>query len=190
MFTQSLNRFLPAICIALAVQIASLTSAQAQDTYLVQPGDELAVSVWKEPDLTGDIVVHPDGTFAMPLIGMIRASGRTTSEVQAEIKENLQKYIPEPIVTIGLKQSVGRRIYVIGQVNAPGSFTVTQPTDVMQALSLAQGMTPYAAGNKIRILRRTGDTQEAIGFRYSDVEKGEKLGQNIVLKNGDVVVVP
>ncbi len=165
-------------------------AVHAQAQYQIQPGDSLHVSVWKEPDLSSEVLVHPDGTFAVPLAGTIAASGRTTPEVEQSIAEALVRFIPDPIVTVSLRESVGRKVYVIGQVNAPGAYTVNQPTDVMQALSLAEGMTAYASENKIKILRRNGETQVAIGFRYGDVEKGEDLEQNILLKDGDVVVVP
>ncbi len=165
-------------------------SAFAQSAYQVQPGDVLTVSVWKEPELTGDVTVHPDGTFSVPLIGAIQASGRTIKEIQSDASNNLRQFIPEPVVTIGLRTSVGKQIYVLGQVNVPGVFTVTKPTDVMQSLALAQGMTSYASANKIRILRRADGKQTAIRFHYGDVEKGENLEQNILLQDGDTVVVP
>ena len=162
----------------------------AQEPYLIQPGDTLVVSVWQEPDLTGEVVVHPDGTFSVPLAGSIQASGRSTLDVEQTVAEKLTKFVPDPIVTVGLEETVGRTVYVIGQVNEPGAFNVSQPIDVMQALSLAEGMTAYASENKIKILRRTGDTQNAIDFRYGDVEKGRDLEQNILLEDGDIVVVP
>jgi len=166
------------------------TFSFAQAAYLVQPGDTLLISVWKEPDLTGPVVVHPDGTFGMPLIGQITASGRSSLQIRDEIASKLNKFIPESVVTVGLQETVGSSIYVIGQVNRPGVFVVKQPTDVMQALSLAQGMTAYASKNKIKILKRENGVQKATGFRYGDVAKGTNLEQNILLQNGDVVVVP
>ncbi len=166
------------------------TFSVAQSTYLVQPGDTLQISVWKEPDLTGPVTVHPDGTFTMPLIGQIAASKRTSVQIGDEITEKLIKFVPDAVVSVGLQDTVGSSIYVIGQVNRPGVFVVKQPTDVMQALSLAQGMTAYASKNKIKILRRENGEQKATGFRYGDVAKGSSLEQNILLQNGDVVVVP
>jgi polysaccharide export outer membrane protein len=173
----------------ISLGLVSLPSL-AQAPYLIQPGDTLMVSVWQEPDLTGEVVVHPDGTFAIPLAGSIRASGRTTLKVQESVSEKLTRFVPDPIVTVGLQETVGRTVYVIGQVNAPGAYNVGQPIDVMQALSLAEGMTAYASENKIKILRRMKDKQDAIGFRYGDVEKGRNLEQNILLEDGDIVVVP
>jgi polysaccharide export outer membrane protein len=91
---------------------------------------------------------------------------------------------------VTVKAAVGNRIYVIGKVNKPGDFALTGPLDVMQALSLAGGATPFAHTNDIRILRRDGNRQVTLRFRYGDVERGKKLDQNIVLQNGDTVVVP
>ena len=162
----------------------------AQSKYLVQPNDVLNILVWKEPDLSNEVTVHPDGTFTAPLVGEVQASGRTISDIQADVAKNLNKFIPDPVVTISLEQHVENHVYVIGQVNAPGVFAVDKLPDVMQALSLAGGMTAFASLNKIRILRRNNSGQTAIPFRYSDVAKGQKLEQNIVLKDGDVIVVP
>ena len=186
------ERMISYLLLMLVLSAVSTESVLAQNPYRIQPGDTLSVSVWKEPELTGDVIVHPDGTFTIPLVGEVRASNRPISEIREDVTKRLERYMSEPIVTIGLRSNIGKKIYIIGQVNSPGAYTVNQPTDVMQALSLASGMTPYAAVNKIRILRRNnnGDEQIAIRFRYGDVAKGENLDQNILLQNGDVVVVP
>jgi polysaccharide export outer membrane protein len=110
--------------------------------------------------------------------------------VRATIDERLRKFIPDPEVTVALKAASGNQIYVIGNVNRPGQYPVNRPLDVMQALSLAGGTTPFAALNGIHVLRRNGARQESIAFRYEDVERGRHLEQNIVLRGGDTVVVP
>lgn len=185
-----LCRFNILLASVIFLALGSTTVVHAQSSYTVQPGDVLSVSVWKEPELSGDVTVHPDGMFSIALIGTIQASNRTIEAIQHDAIKNLSKYIPDPVVTIGLRTSVGKQVYVLGQVNTPGVFTVSKPTDVMQALSLAQGMTSYASANKIRILRRTNGKQVAIDFRYGDIEKGKNLAQNIILQDGDTVVVP
>ncbi len=185
-----LCRFNILLASVIFLALGSTAVVHAQSSYTVQPGDVLSVSVWKEPELSGDVTVHPDGMFSIALIGTIQASNRTIEAIQHDAIKNLSKYIPDPVVTIGLRTSVGKQVYVLGQVNTPGVFTVSKPTDVMQALSLAQGMTSYAAANKIRILRRTNGKQVAIDFRYGDIEKGKNLEQNIILQDGDTVVVP
>ncbi|MFA7387178.1 MAG: SLBB domain-containing protein, partial [Thiohalobacteraceae bacterium] len=107
-----------------------------------------------------------------------------------EIAGQLKRYIPDPSVTVAIMQLSGNKVYVIGKVNRPGEFVATRQVDVVQALSMAGGMTPYAAVNKIHILRRTGNKQSAIPFAYGDIEKGQDLEQNVLLRAGDVVVVP
>ena len=176
------------LLVALAVRAAD--SASGSPGYGVQPGDVLSISVWKEDDLKGDVLVRPDGGISFPLVGDIRAQGRTVEQIRQELISKIQKYIPDPIVTVQVKQIVGNNIYVIGKVNKPGAFILSQGIDVMQALSIAGGTTTFASLNKIIVLRRENSKQVAIPFRYGDVESGEHLEQNIMLQSGDVVVVP
>ncbi len=172
-------------------------SAQEQDplaeskAYLVQPGDILEISVWKEEGLQQEVLVRPDGGLSFPLAGDFKAQGKSLVEIQKIISERLSQFIADPVITVSAQQLLGNRIYVIGKVNKPGEYIVNRYVDVMQALSMAAGMTPFSAVNDIKILRRDKDgKQQAIEFRYGDVEDGDDLEQNIILKNGDVVVVP
>ncbi len=158
--------------------------------YRVLPGDILDISVWKEQDLTQEVLVRPDGGFSFPLAGDVSATGKTVEQVRQELVSRIGKYIPDPVVTVALKQINGNTVYVLGKVNRPGEFVVRGHLDVMQALAMAGGTTPFAALNDINILRRTNGQQIAIPFRYGDVEDGRDLKQNIILKSGDIVVVP
>jgi polysaccharide export outer membrane protein len=158
--------------------------------YRVQAGDSLAISVWKETDLQAEVIVRPDGGFSFPLAGDIAAADHTIDEIRAVLSDRLSKFITDPVVTVALKQTTGNRVYVVGKVNKPGEFLIAGPTDVMQAISLAGGATPFASLNDIRIIRRDEGEQKAIPFRYHDVEDGRRLEQNIVLHSGDTVVVP
>jgi len=164
--------------------------AIAADDYHVLPGDILEVSVWREENLDKQILVRPDGGFSFPLAGEIQAEGKSVVDVRDELAQRLEKFIPDPAVNVSVAQIVGNKVYVLGKVATPGAFIMNHDIDVMQALSIAGGTTTFAALNKIRILRREGDRQIAITFRYAEVEKGENLEQNIILKTGDVVVVP
>jgi len=159
-------------------------------TYTVQPADILEISVWKEEDLQREVLVRPDGGISFPLVGDIKAQGKSVEQIRSEVVTKLKKYIPDPVVTVVVKQILGNRIYVIGKVNRPGEFVVGRYVDVMQALSMAGGASTFASLNDIKILRRIGNKQTAIPFRYSDIEKGRNLDQNIILQDGDVVVVP
>ena len=157
---------------------------------MVKPGDGLEISVWKEPDLQGPVLVTPDGSFSFPLVGQVDARGKTVSELQQVITERLAKFISDPVVTVSVREIRGNKVYVIGQVNRPGEFIVNPRVDVMQALSMAGGTTPFAALGDIIILRRTDKGKTALPFRYNDVVRGKRLEQNIDLQSGDVVVVP
>ena len=165
-------------------------AAATADSYLLQPGDVLQVSVWKESELAGEAVIRPDGGMSFPLAGDLQAAGRTVDQLRGELETRLRRLVPEAAVFVTMKAPQGNRVYVIGKVNKPGDFMLNRPTDVMQALSLAAGTTPFADLNDIRVLRRVGSRQVAIPFRYSEVERGRNLEQNIVLQGGDTVVVP
>jgi polysaccharide export outer membrane protein len=181
-----MRRFLVAVLI---LSWSAAAVAAENNNYTLNPGDVLDISVWREEDLQRQVLLLPDGTISFPLAGRISAAGRTTGEVQEEITQRLDKYIPDAVVTVSVLNVSGNKIYVIGAVNNPGEFQVVQPTNVMQALSLAGGLTPFAGEDSIKILRREGDQELAFPFHYSDVKRGEELNMNIPLKSGDVIVV-
>jgi polysaccharide export outer membrane protein len=158
--------------------------------YHLQPGDVLTVSVWKETELQTEVLVRPDGGISFPLAGDVDAVGKTVEEVRTVLVDRLKRYIPNPVVTVAVKQINGNRIYVVGRVNHAGDFPLSSPLDVMQAIALAGGTTPYAAINDIVILRRQNGGQQALHFHYSDVARGRDLSQNVLLQGGDTVVVP
>jgi polysaccharide biosynthesis/export protein len=174
------------------VALTALGVAYADEPlYTVKAGDTLAISVWKEPDLTSNaVLVRPDGTFSFPLVGQIDAHGKGVQELQGLITERLRKYLADPVVTVSVQEVKGNKIYVIGQVTKPGDFVVNPGVNVMQALSMAGGGTAFASLNNILILRRGATGQVAIPFHYNDVIHGKDLEQNVQLQAGDVVVVP
>lgn len=158
--------------------------------YAIQPGDLLEISVWKEKDLQRELLVRPDGGVSFPLIGDVDARGKTVAQLREEVGQRLSRYIPDANVTVVVRQTGGHKFYVVGKVNRPGEFAAARSVTVMQALSVAGGLTPFAAGRRIVILRRVNGVETAIPFRYGQVESGDHLEQNITLQSGDVVVVP
>ena len=154
------------------------------------PGDVVQISVWKETDLQSDVLIRPDGGFSFPLVGDFVATGKTIDELRAEVTLRIQQFVPDAVVNISLKQPQGHRVYVVGRVQRPGEYLAVRPLDVMQALSMAGGATPFASLNRIKVLRRVDGKQQAYKFRYSDIEGGQSLEQNMVLQGGDIVVVP
>jgi polysaccharide export outer membrane protein len=158
--------------------------------YEVQPSDRLQVSVWREPELTQEVIVRPDGAFSFPIVGEVNAVGKTVEELRRELVQQLSRVIPDAVVTVSVVEIRGNKIYVIGQVNQPGEFIVNPRVDVMQALSLAGGTTPFAATADMFVLRRDNEQQRRLPFNYDSVLRGRDLEQNILLRSGDVVVVP
>lgn len=159
-------------------------------TYRAGPEDVLEISVWKEEGLRKEVLVRPDGGLSYPLIGEIQAAGRSIVEIQGEVAKRLEKFIPDPVVSVAILKIGSQRVYVIGKVQKPGEFPVGRYVDVLQALSMAGGLTPFADANSIRVMRRDGDKQVVLPFEYNRVVRGDKLEQNVQLRAGDVVVVP
>jgi len=165
--------------------------ACAQEThYQIGPGDILEISVWKDESLSRELVVPPDGILSFPLVGDINTSSMTVDKLRKKVTQMLVDYVPDATVTVILKQLGSLSAYVIGKVNKPGQFSITMDTTVMQLLSKAEGLNPYAAEDKIHILRHKNNTTVRIPFNYSAVIKGQMLEQNIVIQRGDVIVVP
>lgn len=158
--------------------------------YKIIPGDVLQITVWKEEELNQEVLVLNDGTINFPLIGTIEAQGKTTGELQDTIKAKLSNLIPDASVTVAVKAALGHTVSVIGQVTKPGELVMGHDLTVMQALSQAGGLTPYADDGRIIILRREHGQESSIPFPYDDVIHGDELDKDIVLRPGDVVVVP
>jgi polysaccharide biosynthesis/export protein len=170
--------------------LAGPAAAQVVPPYTLNAGDILNISVWKEEGLDREVVVLPDGMISFPLAGHIRAAGMTPADLQVLIATRLVPYISNPIVSVSVKQTAGNFVYVVGQVRRPGAFPLAGVVDVMQALSIAGGLTPFASESRIVILRKDGDRQSSFPFRYDRVQGGQGLDSNISLRPGDVIVVP
>lgn len=158
--------------------------------YLIGPEDALDIAVWKDETLKAATLVRPDGGISFPLAGDFIVAGLTASQVRDELVRRLEKFIPEPVVTVSVVRVASYRIYVIGRVNKPGDFQAGRNIDVLQALSIAGGMTPFASEDGIRIIRKVDGKTVSIPFQYSRIRKGGDLSQNITLKSGDVLLVP
>jgi polysaccharide export outer membrane protein len=165
--------------------------ALANDDYRLNPGDKLQIDVWQEENLKTQVVVLPDGTISFPLVGHVPGAGHTTKELRDLLVQQLSQFIPNPEVNVTLLAAEGNVVYIIGQVAKPGAYVMTRPLDVMQALSMAGGLTEFAGRNDIRILRReAGGRSKTLPFSYGEVEDGEGLESNIILQCGDTVIVP
>ena len=159
-------------------------------SYLIGPGDVLGIEVWKDPSLTRTVVVLPDGKIIFPLIGEVVVGGRPVSAVKKEIEERLARYVPEPVLTLEVKQSNSLFVYVLGRVNTPGRSLLSTNVNVLQALATAGGLNPFAKRDEIRIFRFENGKTTIIPFDYDEVTAGKGLERNVELQRGDVVFVP
>jgi len=172
------------------VETSTFVTAQEEGDYIIGPGDVLDISVWKDEALTRSCVVRPDGFISFPLIGDVRASGKTSQQLKLEMERRLIRYVPGLTLSLEIKQINSMIVYVIGKVNIPGRFVVNANIDVLQALSTAGGLNPFAKENDIKIFRKDKDETTIFPFQYDKVVDGKRLEQNIQLNRGDIVVVP
>lgn len=167
----------------------------APSEFLLGPEDVLTVTIWKNQDLSREVVVRPDGMISMPLVGDIQATGLTANLLAKRIAERLTEYLASPIVFVQVKDVNSYYIYVLGEVAKPGKYSLKSYANVMQGISLAGGFTAYAKKNKIKVLRVSADGpggkhQIEIPVQYDDILKGNAVPGNFFLRIGDVIVVP
>ncbi len=194
------NWFLFAVLVAGATgcvgdQVNYKVEMVAPSEFLLGPEDVLNVTIWKNQDLSREVVVRPDGMISMPLVGDIQATGLTANLLAKRIAERLTEYLASPIVFVQVKDVNSYFIYVMGEVAKPGKYSLKSYANVMQGISLAGGFTPYAKKNKIKVLRVSADGpngkhQVEIPVQYDEILKGNAVPGNFFLRIGDVIVVP
>jgi polysaccharide biosynthesis/export protein len=158
--------------------------------YHIGPQDVLQIDVWKEPEISRVIPVRPDGKISLPLINDIQAAGLTSMQLATSIRDGLTKYLTSPQVTVSVKEINSRRIYITGEATRSGAIPLLPNMTVLQALSSAGGFTPFARLKNIYVLRVENGQQVKYPFNYKEVVKGNKPEQNILLRPGDIIVVP
>ncbi len=183
------------LCCVLALQTAGAQEkagsvAPPETLYVIQPNDLLEIFVWKEPDLTRKVLVRPDGCISLPLVQDLEAAGANPTELKSRIEARLKEYLPAPNVTVLVEAIQSYRVYAVGKVQKPGSIIVEKPITVLQALSLAGGFQDYAKDAEIAVIRTVGSKNTVFGFNYKEVIRGRNPEQNILLRSGDVFVVP
>ena len=180
----------PAVEVAPPQEPAPNPGPQLKD-YRIGPGDALGVLFWREKELSGEVVVRPDGLITLPVLNEVPAAGLTTEELRTRVIERSMKFMTQaPIVSIVVRQINSRTVYITGKVNRPGPYPIYGPMRVLQLISLAGGLAEFADSSKILIVRSENDKQTSFLFNYKDVVKKAALAQNIALQPGDTVVVP
>ena len=159
-------------------------------SYRIGEQDALTITVWKEKDMSGSVVVRPDGKITVPLVGELKVVGMTPLQLQLILAEDLEPFIKVPKVTVAVAEIRSRKVYVIGHTAREGPFMINSSTTVLQLIAQAGGVKDFAKRKKIYILRVHGTEQTRIPFNYDDVIKGKHPEQNVLLEPGDTMVVP
>jgi len=168
----------------------NLTDYQQDQVYVLGCGDRVSIKVWGKDNLNTDAIVRPDGNISFPLIGDIQARGLRVEDLKEELNKRLRDYIFEPSVSVTVVDIKSQKIYILGEVSRPGEHDLIGPTDVLRAIAMAGGFTIYAKKDKIQIIRTEGNEKIKIKFNYDQVIRGINLNQNIMLRPGDVIIVP
>jgi polysaccharide export outer membrane protein len=158
--------------------------------YVIGPGDVLGVVFWRQPELSGDVAVRPDGKISLPLINEVDAAGLTPEALRVRVTEAAKKYVTDPTATVVVRQINSRRVFITGMVAKPGPYPLYQTTTVLQLIATAGGVLEFADASNVVIVRHEGDRQMTFEFNYKDVSRRKNLWQNIELKPGDTVIVP
>jgi polysaccharide export outer membrane protein len=165
----------------------------AQDVssdYVIGPTDVLGIVFWGDRDLTSDVTVRPDGKISLPLLNDVVAAGSTPDQLRLRLTEEAKRYVQAPVVTVVVRQVNNNRAFITGQIAHPGPYVLAGPTTVLQLIATAGGFTEFADRKHVLITRIQNGNQVSFAFSYDDVIKRRALGQNILLKAGDTVVVP
>jgi polysaccharide export outer membrane protein len=169
---------------------AQAAAVEQGSSYLIGANDLLNIYVWKETELTQDVIVTPDGKITFPLIGEVVAAGQTVTQLRDAITEKLQKFVTAPEVTVIVKETRSRVVYTIGKVTRPGPYPLAPDMTVIQGLSAAGGFAEWGDTKHVLIIRREGGKETQFKFNYNEYTSGDNMGQNILLKPGDTIVVP
>ncbi len=161
------------------------------EEFVIGTGDVLAINVWKETEVSRVVPVRSDGRISLPLVGELQAGGRTPKQLEAEITTKLKDYVSEPEVTVIVQEIKSQKFNVLGMVMKPGSYVLTNPTTILDAIAMAGGFRDFAKQKDVYVLRRAADGNQArLPFNYKDVVKGHNSTQNIALQTNDTIVVP
>jgi polysaccharide biosynthesis/export protein len=164
---------------------------ESAEDYIIGVDDILSIYVWKEPDFSvKELIVRSDGKISLPLVNDIEAGGLTPKQLKQRITDRLSEFIQLPNVTVTVLKSMSHSVSVAGQVGKPGSYSFGGPITVLELLARAGGVTEYAKAKDIKIVRKADGKPLQFPFNYKDVIEGRGMEQNIILKTGDIIMVP
>jgi polysaccharide export outer membrane protein len=168
---------------------AAVVTTPAMD-YTIGVGDVLNIVFWRETELSGEVVVRPDGKITVPLVKDITAVGLTPAQLQTELEASAKRFIQEPNATVSVRTINSRQVFITGNVVRPAAYPLHGPTTVLQFIAQAGGVLEFAKADEIVIMRTEHGKATSFKFNYNDVKKAKNLTQNIELRPGDTVIVP
>ncbi len=181
----------PVTVAAITESVNSPASKPHDDSFVIGTNDVLAINVWKEPDVSRSVPVRSDGKISLPLAGEVQAAGLTPLKLEHDIASKLQSYISEPEVTVIVQQINSEKFNILGMVNRPGSYSLSNSSTVLDAIAVAGGFRDFAKQKSIYVLRQNADgTKSRMPFNYKDVVKGKNSEENVKLQPNDTIVVP
>lgn len=169
---------------------AESPAAVVPSDYKIGVGDVLNVVFWREPEMSGEVTVRPDGRITLPLLKEMMAVGYSPTQLEQELTTTAKQFIQEPNVTVVVREIKSRQVFITGMVARPGSYALTGPITVLQFIAQAGGLLEYAKGDKILVMRNEGGKARSLPFNYKDIVNNRNLSQNVELLPGDTVIVP
>ena len=165
-------------------------AAVVPSDYKIGVGDLLKIVFWREPEISGDVVVRPDGKITLPLLKEVAASGLTPTQLEAELANSAKRFIHEPNATVVVTEIKSRQVFATGNVAHPGAYPLHGPTTILQFIAQAGGLLEFADSENVLVMRTENGKSLALKFNYKDITRQKNLQQNVELKPGDTVIVP
>lgn len=172
--------------------LAENTEVATHD-YLIGPGDEIDIIVWRNPEVSMVVPVRPDGKITTPLVEDLIASGKNSTQLARDIEEALSKYIQQPVVTVIVKRFVGpysEQIRVIGEASEPQALPYRDKMTLMDVMIAVGGLTDFADGNGASIIRNMDGEEKQLSVRLEDLVRDGDISANVTMRQGDVLVIP
>jgi polysaccharide export outer membrane protein len=171
-------------------QESNPAASTSDDSYIIGPGDVLAIEIWKEPELSKQVSVRLDGHISLPLVNDVEVAGQTCTELRGQLEEKYKDYVEIPEVSVTLVQSLSKKIYILGKINSPGEYPLEKNMTIVQAISRAGGLADWADSSEIKLIRRIKGTERTFRVDYDAIVSGEDLVQNVQLQPDDTIFVP
>jgi polysaccharide export outer membrane protein len=176
-----------------ATNYNSITTSVDDYQYIIGPGDNLSIFVWRNPDISGSFVVRPDGKVTTSLVEDIEVSGKTPTALARQLEEQLGKYINNPRVTVsvrGFQGPLSEQVRVIGEAINPRAVNYTERMTLLDLMISVGGLTEFASGNNAKLVRMVSGVQKTFEIRIDDLIKNGEIEENIDMLPGDIIIIP